>query len=116
MRQEIFHITMAGGQATIELEEKPDLVWRWGAQSRPEDDVEPRHLVNAQLEDMIHDWRWSSGVLTYKSRGLEDGESYWLIIQYDDDREVGRVDCPDCGQDLPSDARFCMSCGEVLKK
>jgi len=114
MRQELIQVEVGGGLAFAEVEEKPDCVWRWQLQEPPKQDVTPVHLVNAQLEDEVHDWRWNDGGLVFKGRGIKHGQSYWLILQYKDGEEPGQVECSSCGTTLPGTANFCMTCGTEL--
>jgi len=45
--------------------------------------ITPEHLVNAFLEDRIHDWRMTgSGYLKYYSRVTDD--PVWVLLEYDE--------------------------------
>lgn len=110
MRQTIIKVDVTDGSTWFPLAEKPDMVWRWGISRRPPEDAEPRHGVNAQIEDERHDWLWRDGRFKYMGVGhLTD--HVWLVLQYDLDAPEATVDCTECQQELPATARFCMRCG-----
>lgn len=106
MRRAIMEMDLTGDRR-CELTDRPDRVWFWSLGSRPPEDVVPS-VRNSRFEDYLHDWNWHDGVFRYSGVGHTQ-DSIWLILEYDDG-EV--VECPSCGHELPSHARFCSQCGE----
>ena len=90
---------------------KPDRVWRWSLTTQPPEDVVPVHGRNAQIEDEGNDWRWL-GDNQFKYGGVgHTADHVWLILQYNIDQIF---DCPECGTELPTKARFCSHCGSKI--
>lgn len=50
--------------------------------------IQPKHNVNAFMEDFLHDWRYKDGWLHYFSRVV--GQGVWLLIEYAENNPYDR--------------------------
>jgi hypothetical protein len=71
----------------VALENRPARVWtlilRDGhdPERPPALPIVPQHLMNAFLEERMHDWTWANSELRYFSRVAE--HSVWILVEFD---------------------------------
>lgn len=92
MRQALFYIPEHEGPDPTGIRsapcaEKPKRLWTLFDQMGKPDEppalpLQPRHNVNAFIEDHVHDWVFRKGRIVYYSRATLGG--CWVLAEYED--------------------------------
>ena len=92
MIQEFFYyphkLEMGSSPPFVPMDRKPKRVWTLIGNFETEEDLPklpmvPQHMVNAFMEDYIHDWMWRKGHFRYGSR-VSGGEQ-WLLLEFEEE-------------------------------
>lgn len=108
-------IELEDGRKTYELEEKPDYVYRWAGKGEPPEDLDLFDPM-LKIEEELHDWSWSDGVLRYFGRFDTTSHIVATYGNFKDWTCWKTGECPDCGEDVPGSSNFCMFCGTEIEE
>lgn len=96
VRQEV--VWTPGSPSKVKVSEYPYRVWtlynEFDPKKKPHLPFHPVHNSNAFMEDHVHDWLWSNGVLSYHSRVIDKSDGCWLLIEFADENPFTRSRLP----------------------